>query len=74
MFLRTLCLADSSVKEDRKQKKLRNLLCESAANLAELFARLVQPVFILKCIDQGMHYQGFKLQFIDKLNPVSSAK
>ena len=40
-FLRTLCLADSTAKEDKKAKKLKKLLCESAANLAELFARLV---------------------------------
>ena len=40
-FLRTLCLADSSAKEDKKRKKLKKLLCESAANLAELFARSV---------------------------------
>lgn len=40
-FLRTLCLADSTAKEDKKRKKLKKLLCESAANLAELFARSV---------------------------------
>lgn len=40
-FLRTLCLADFTVKEDKKRKKLKKLLCESAANLAELFARSV---------------------------------
>ncbi|XP_020626407.1 Hermansky-Pudlak syndrome 3 protein-like [Orbicella faveolata] len=39
-FLRTLCLADSTAKEDKKRKKLKKLLCESAANLAELFARI----------------------------------
>ena len=54
LFLRTMCLADSSGKEDRKLKKLRKMLCESAANLAELFARLVQPVFVLKCIRAGI--------------------
>lgn len=41
-FLRTLCLADSTaLKVDKKRKKLKKLLCESATNLAELFARSV---------------------------------
>ena len=43
-FLRTLCLADSAAKEDKKTKKLKKLLCESSANLAELFARLVLKI------------------------------
>lgn len=34
-------MADSTAKEDKKRKKLKKLLCESAANLAELFARSV---------------------------------
>ena len=34
-------MADSSAKEDKKRKKLKKLLSESAANLAELFARSV---------------------------------
>ena len=41
LFLRNLCLADATGKEDKKRKKLAKMLCESAANLAELFARLV---------------------------------
>lgn len=44
LFIRTLCLADLAGKEDKKQKKLRKLLRESSANLAELFARLAQSV------------------------------
>ncbi|XP_068700460.1 uncharacterized protein [Montipora foliosa] len=40
LFLRTLCLSDFMSKEDRKQRKVRKMLCESAANLAELCARI----------------------------------
>ena len=40
-FLRTLCLADSGSKDDKNKKKLKKLLCKSAANLTEVFLRLV---------------------------------
>lgn len=39
-FLRTLCLADSGSKDDKKKKKLKKILCESAANLTEVFSRI----------------------------------
>ena len=34
-------MVDCTAKEEKKRKKLKKLLCESAANLAELFARSV---------------------------------
>lgn len=39
MFLRNLCLASVTGQEDKKRKKIKKLLCESAANLADLYAR-----------------------------------
>ena len=49
-FLRTLCLADSGSKEDKKRKKLKKVLCESAANLAELFARSVLKLVLFQVL------------------------
>ena len=39
MFLRNLCLASVTGQEDKKTKKVKKLLFESAANLADLYAR-----------------------------------
>ena len=50
LFLRTLCLSDFTGKEDRKQRKLQKMLCESAANLAETVSRLEQVIIVCKVL------------------------
>ena len=50
LFLRTLCLSDFTGKEDRKQRKLHKMLCESAANLAETVSRLEQVNLVCKVV------------------------
>lgn len=65
-FLRTLCLADSTAKEDKKRKKLKKLLCESAANLAELFARSALEAIAIS------PYPSSLLHFLSKVVQVNT--